>query len=717
MCRPLSQGGRRCPGKGGEYRRAQARRRYHERKARDEFAQTFGAAHVPDGPNPVPVDLERMPKTIADLQGVYGDEAARVRDEAAAMVPAALATAREAATRLKSVPTTQVVPGREENAVRSKMYAAATRYANAVKKHGEDSDKAAKAKANYEKWNTALEETLGNSPERIAAEREYVKAAQELGTVIETSLVAAALAEYDQAVYPDDTAWFRGLSNGEADRLVDEAIEDNTAVRMKKGEEREVAESAIRKSIAACHSGEIDNVWRGCHFVEGLTERESAWLGDNALIANNVYKAAVRDGYEEYKEQQVFPDSRRAWTDQMKKLGLDPADSTAIHNLSVDPSRRKEWEEKIDKVTGVFPAAALEKFGGIHMAWVSEKRVRAYHTTWADKTDVSINDLGEDEEVLTFYPMVSLSQDTLREEYRDYTRGDEIKDRLNYLENTGQDDYLGEYGDLLDEERKIKRRRNRDDAVGVDYASQASKPHVRLGDTDSIRRHLETPPNIGYSASLRASSLPATDENRELMEWYGKKNHMAVASFTDHEGRERLAFGERETGDDLFSWRSSFKESTGELSHRVVLDVGDSEAVLAHEIGHAFEYHDPEMLAATKRYVLDNSYGSSYEVLARSKRHGRELVSTSGNFASAYESKVYSGWSATEVMSMGMQYVEEMFKPTGGVGGAVSEAATSRNMFASENDSWQEKRTATRRLALGLIARMALGDDEIQGDN
>lgn len=197
MCRPLSEGGRRCPGKGGEYRRAQARRRYHERKVRDEFASRF-AGGVPRGAaeqvvtnTPREVDLSRLPEHTESVFTASPDEVRRIRDEAREMIPAASSRARSAMNALSETRAVSTVSAGEEGDLRMKMSTAAKRYATAVDKHGEDSDKARRAWKSYERAESKVREALGQTDERIAAEREYVTAVSELGRVTETAILAA----------------------------------------------------------------------------------------------------------------------------------------------------------------------------------------------------------------------------------------------------------------------------------------------------------------------------------------------------------------------------------------------------------------------------------------------------------------------------------------------------------------------------------------------
>lgn len=197
MCRSLSEGGRRCPGKGGEYRRAQARRRYHERKVRDEFASRFsggvpaGAARQVVTNASRVVDLSRLPEHAESVFTANPDEVRRVRDEARGMIPAASSRARSAMNALAETRAVPTVSAGEEGDLRMKMSTAAKRYATAVDKHGEDSDKAKRAWKSYERAESKVREAFGQTDERITAEREYVAAVSELGRVTETAILAA----------------------------------------------------------------------------------------------------------------------------------------------------------------------------------------------------------------------------------------------------------------------------------------------------------------------------------------------------------------------------------------------------------------------------------------------------------------------------------------------------------------------------------------------
>lgn len=721
MCRPLSQGGRRCPGKGGEYRRAQARKRYHERKVRDEFAGRFGSAGT--------VERVHVPKSVAEIANLYGESAARLRDELTAAVPALRDNAARAKDALDAVPRAKMGSAGDESEVRSKLYASATRLNKAVSKYGDDSPEAERARANYAKWNDEVERVMGNTPERIAAEREYVKAAEELGEAVEASLIAAVLAESQSPVPASARTHYATLGDDDfrayvIEHFSDIAREYNAGrLRTYNGEEihavnpEDVDETAVAvaKMLTTYRDRDPGHLLHIDLDRAGLTPRERELVGDTPSLVNAAGRYLIDEGFDKHMESVVGRDNQiQAWSDQMGRLGMTPMEDGTITVMSQDNDAvEKRMEETVKNVSHIFPAEALDRVDGlITFDMLDDPMDRAH---MAPETVISGSDWrdrrGKSEPVVQFVNMKNLSTGALRRELKRDNDIAELRKRERAAKESG--DWLAAMeagGDAYDLERRH--------LDGVEFTGAVGRALIDTDDKDSVRWALENP--AGRFGNLRESSLPATEENVRLMREYGKRTMWKTVEFNDHNGDRRIAFGNSTDEDPKFldSWEGS-PVAPG-ADHRIRLSPIDGEATLAHEIGHIFEYNSAEMSAATRRYIHDTGYGATYEVYCSSKKHGRELVSTSTEFATPYVSKIYVGTPATEVISVGMEHVQSMFTTPGGVLGF---AASEREREAGGKPVGRGRAASAesaqlRRLTLGLLTDFALsGSRQMERNN
>jgi hypothetical protein len=106
------------------------------------------------------------------------------------------------------------------------------------------------------------------------------------------------------------------------------------------------------------------------------------------------------------------------------------------------------------------------------------------------------------------------------------------------------------------------------------------------------------------------------------------------------------------------------KRACANRSGYILLSVTDGPEVFAHEIGHHFEYSNPNMLGMAIEYLRSRQQGtrlSSMKKLTNGVNYSDDEVAIIDNLSAPYIGKVYGGkmgWQgSTEVFSMGFQYL------------------------------------------------------------
>lgn len=671
MCRAQADGGRRCPGKGGEYRRAQARRRYHERKARNEFAARFN--QPPGGVTPDPVPIAGT-EASARPDGLPVTETGRIDVRALTGVDVAAMTDTQRAEHAKTLrravgPLREQVAGSNAALIHRDLVASgvkalsaraareqltfAVRKRQAAQESGFQLDKRQEGEESARK--DYLEKS-GVTEEMMAAERAYVNDLVDLGTVIdqltavETGVGADGKGESVAAVTRKD------YINSAPPEKWDEWIERAVAP----ARDKEYLSHALKMHVSRMHEGaNLPEEFKECtYFNMPYTGKKRP---SNATL--NKYWSSLHDimrGDWEVQNATRDGDDGAALRDWFTENGQMGGDMSFVEA----GARSGDLREAIDKAGQFYPSSMLEATRGGHSVRVQRHSGRENVKTVPKVETVSIDDVEGEFSTLVEGDITNAIEHYKRNGHVGFytSRPFSSYQSFGFFQDDSEDDTHDSLGDMIDDWADLSRTDPK--KVMSDYTEENWQAAQAVAESRN-ERHPSTP--------IAAKKITTPDgEKIAFVRLFDRYN--------PPKGRGRKPL-------------RNIKIATGEREHVVNISA-TSPATDVHELAHVVEANNPHVVSACKRFLEDRTLDKTLSSPSFSPGSRNEKYCFDAGFAEEYSSRNYEGQNHTEVFSTGM---EAIFM---GKYGALQGKETGRSKtYAADPEH--------RALILGLLAESA----------